>query len=460
MTDKKHSQQRGGLQLYDTLQRKRVMFEPLVPGKVSFYVCGVTVYDDCHMGHARAYVAFDVIRRYLQDCEFQVRYVQNFTDIDDKIIQKAQDNGESVHDLVDRNITSYFEDMDKLGILRADCYPRATQHIGSMIMVIEGLINQGYAYVTSSKDVCFSVDAFSDYGKLSKKVLDELDSGSRVVADQAKKNPFDFVLWKPSKPGEPEWDSPWGKGRPGWHIECSAMVLDNLGETIDIHGGGADLIFPHHENEIAQSECYTGNSFSRYWLHNGFVTIKNEKMSKSTGNFFTVKEALKRYEGDILRFFLLKGHYRSPLQYSEAGLVEANQALSRLKSTFQSVKQNQPSSDHQDDFEQLIQRFHNEMCDDFNTAGAIGVLFDLNKLIHTTQSGTDILKQLGNILGIFFQLEDEPDILSDELMTLIDERIQAKKDKNFSRADEIRDLLLNQHGVTLEDTAEGTRWKK
>jgi cysteinyl-tRNA synthetase len=447
------------LKLYDTLKRQRVPFNPIIPGKVSFYVCGVTVYDHCHMGHARAYVAFDIIRRYLTHSGFQVQYIQNFTDIDDKIIQKAHDNNESVETVVSRNIDSYFEDMAALGILKANQYPRATQYIDATITIIKGLIDKGYAYITAASDVCFSIDAFSNYGNLSKKVIDELESGSRVVADQAKKNPLDFVLWKPSKPDEPAWVSPWGKGRPGWHIECSAMVLETLGETIDIHGGGADLIFPHHENEIAQSECYTGKLFAKYWLHNGFVTIKNEKMSKSTGNFFTIKEALKQYDGDTLRFFLLKAHYRSPLQYSETGLIEAKHALNRLKSTFQSVSNGSINANYKAEFDKISQRFHDAMSDDFNTAEAIGVLFDLNKLIHTTQSGTDILKKLGDILGIFFQLQEAPDSLSETLMALIDERNGAKKNRDFSKADEIRDTLLNQHGVIIEDTPEGTRWK-
>jgi cysteinyl-tRNA synthetase len=447
------------LKLYDTLKRQRVPFNPIIPGKVSFYVCGVTVYDHCHMGHARAYVAFDIIRRYLTHSGFQVQYIQNFTDIDDKIIQKAHDNNESVETVVSRNIDSYFEDMAALGILKANQYPRATQYIDAIITIIKGLIDKGYAYITAASDVCFSIDAFSNYGNLSKKVIDELESGSRVVADQAKKNPLDFVLWKPSKPDEPAWVSPWGKGRPGWHIECSAMVLETLGETIDIHGGGADLIFPHHENEIAQSECYTGKLFAKYWLHNGFVTIKNEKMSKSTGNFFTIKEALKQYDGDTLRFFLLKAHYRSPLQYSETGLIEAKHALNRLKSTFQSVSNGSINANYKAEFDKISQRFHDAMSDDFNTAEAIGVLFDLNKLIHTTQSGTDILKKLGDILGIFFQLQEAPDSLSETLMALIDERNGAKKNRDFSKADEIRDTLLNQHGVIIEDTPEGTRWK-
>ena len=272
MTDKSKT-----LKIYDTLRQQLRPFEPIVAGQVSFYVCGVTVYDYCHMGHARAYVAFDMMRRYLLACGYQVKYVQNFTDIDDKIISRAQADKRTVDDVVSANIDAYFEDMDALGILRADQYPRATAYIAQMITIIQKLVQTGYAYVTAQQDVCFSVDAYSEYGQLSKKVLDELESGSRVVADQAKKNPFDFVLWKPAKPGEPSWESPWGKGRPGWHIECSAMVLETLGKTIDIHGGGADLVFPHHENEIAQSQCYTGKPFVNYWVHNGFVTLKDEK---------------------------------------------------------------------------------------------------------------------------------------------------------------------------------------
>jgi len=294
------------IQIYDTHSQTLKPFIPLTPGKVAFYVCGVTVYDKCHLGHARAYVSFDAIRRYFIARDYDVTYVQNFTDIDDKIIKKANAQHISTETLVNRMIASYYEDMDQLGILRADHYPRATQFITQMITMISGLIDSGYAYVSKKGDVCFSVAAFSEYGRLSKKILDELESGSRVASDEAKKNPFDFVLWKPAKPGEPSWDSPWGKGRPGWHIECSAMALSCIGETVDIHGGGADLIFPHHENEIAQSQCYTQKPYVNYWLHNGFVTLKNEKMYKSTGNVFGVNEILNAYTGSVIRFFLLK----------------------------------------------------------------------------------------------------------------------------------------------------------
>ncbi len=455
MTDNNKS-----LKIYDTLRQQLRLFEPIVAGQVSFYVCGVTVYDYCHMGHARAYVAFDMMRRYLLACGYQVKYVQNFTDIDDKIISRAQADNRTVDDVVSANIDAYFEDMDALGILRADQYPRATAYIAQMITMIQKLVDTGYAYVTDHHDVCFSVDAFSEYGQLSKKVLDELESGSRVIADQAKKNPFDFVLWKPAKPGEPSWESPWGKGRPGWHIECSAMVLETLGKTIDIHGGGADLVFPHHENEIAQSQCYTGKPFVNYWVHNGFVTLKDEKMSKSIGNIFTVRDVLKQYSGSVLRFFLLKVHYRSPIQYSEAGLVEAQQAFRRLVDTFKSVKQVAVDRQAETDFETIRNRFHEAMSDDFNTAAAIGILFDLNKLIHKTQSGTGVLKELGDILGIFYDLPSPEDTLPEDVLNLIEMRSQAKKDRQFDVADQIRDELVTQYGIILEDTSAGVRWKK
>ena len=446
--------------LYNTLTRQREKFIPLHEGQVSFYVCGVTVYDFSHLGHARAYVAFDCVRRYLEYTGYTVRFIQNFTDIDDKIIARAQENNEAYEVLTSRFVDAYFEDMKALNILPATHYPKATGYVPQMIRLIEGLISKGSAYVAASGDVCLSVDSFSDYGKLSKKVLEDLEAGNRVGVDQTKKNPLDFVLWKMAKIGEPSWDSPWGKGRPGWHIECSAMAIDELGESIDIHAGGEDLIFPHHENEIAQSECFTGQTFARYWLHNGFVTIRNEKMSKSLKNFFTIRDILKDWDGEVVRFFLLKVHYRSPIQFSYEGLEEAKQALSRLRNALKTVPISAPSNEFQAQFDALTTSFHEAMSDDFNYAEALGFLFEMTKLIHVSQSGGLVLKELGQILGLFYSGLDEDQGLSQEIQNLIEERTAAKKVKNFNKADEIRKRLITEFGIEVKDTPQGVKWER
>ncbi len=443
------------LVLSNTLSGKKEPFVPLTKGKVLFYLCGVTVYDICHIGHARAYVVFDTIRRYLTHLGYQVKLIQNFTDIDDKIIKKAAEEGVSVDTITHKYIEAYFTDMRALNIQDATHYPHATHYIPKMIQLIETLIEKGHAYVQGG-DVCFSVATFKDYGKLSKKVLEELIAGSRVEVSQAKQNPADFVLWKSSKPGEPSWPSPWGNGRPGWHIECSAMAFQELGEQIDIHAGGADLIFPHHENEIAQSECITGKPFARYWLHNGFVTIQSEKMSKSLKNIISIQEILTRFSGDILRFYLLKAHYKTPLHFSFEGLNEAENAYQRLISTLKGTKSPKaPSSDNITNVEALEEKFHKAMCDDFNSAEAIGYLFELSKIINTTGHFHDTLKRLGHLLGLFTQDSLEDESFSQEILHLVEERTMAKVQREFTKADHIRQQLLDSHGIMIEDIPGG-----
>lgn len=424
------------------------------------YVCGVTVYDLCHIGHARAYVVFDTIRRYLEHSGYTVNYVQNFTDIDDKIIKRAAEKGISTQDLTKQTIADYFTDMEALNIKPATHYPKATESIPEMLDMIGKLISNGYAYATDDGHVYFAVTKFPEYGKLSGKVLDDLIAGHRVERAESKENPLDFVLWKPAKPGEPAWDSPWGAGRPGWHIECSAMAATALGPTIDIHGGGEDLIFPHHENEIAQSECTFHQPFAKYWLHNGFVTINEEKMSKSLKNFVSLRDILAQFDGLTIRFFLQKAHYRSPINFSDAGLTEAGTALQRLRNTVLNCETG-PANDAQVTALATFEtRFLAAMDDDFNTAEAIGVLFDLNKFINTEKTGKEMLIKLCEILGIVFSRETFGDNSeSARVESLIEERNVARKNKNFKRSDEIRNQLLAE-GIILEDTAAGTRWHR
>jgi cysteinyl-tRNA synthetase len=444
--------------LYNTLTSQKEAFIPLKAPEVSFYTCGVTSYDYCHVGHARVYVVFDCIRRHLTHRGYTVRYVQNFTDIDDKIIKRAADLGEDWQSLTTRFIEACLEDLRALNVMPAESYPKATDYILHMQNLIGILIDKKAAYV-SGGDVYFSVSAFPDYGKLSKKVLEDLVAGSRVDVSDIKRDPLDFVLWKSAKPGEPFWASPWGNGRPGWHIECSAMVLASFGGTIDIHAGGQDLIFPHHENEICQSECATDIPFARYWLHNGFVTIRDEKMAKSAGNFFTIRDLLVKYSGEVIRFFLLKTHYRSPLGFSLEGLDEASQALSRLQHTLRIVVDWAPPTP-----EQLVQchvfqaAFEAAMDDDFNTVEAIGILFDLNKYIHTQHfNGASTLALLGQQLGLF-SVEQISDTVSQIARDMMDARMSAKKNRNYAEADRLRDLLLSDFGIVIEDVKDGYRW--
>ena len=453
------------LRIYNTLGRVIEEFVPLEPGHVRMYVCGMTVYDLCHIGHARAGVAFDLVQRWLRVSGFRVTFVRNITDIEDKIIRRAVENGETIRALTQRMIDEMYRDFDALGIQRPDLDPRATDHVPGMLAIVKTLQEKGLAYGTDSGDVNFAVRRFPGYGKLSGKSLDELHAGERVAVLDGKEDPLDFVLWKAAKPTEPEdaqWDSAWGKGRPGWHIECSAMACATLGETIDIHGGGADLQFPHHENEIAQSEGAHGLPLSRYWMHNGFVNIDNEKMSKSLGNFFTIREVLKTFDAETLRFFIVRSHYRSPLNYSDVHLHDARNALKRLYTALDLVTPEEVTIDWT---QTHAARFKAAMDEDFGTPEAVAVLFDLasevNKSGSTELAG--LLKALGGTLGL---LQGDPKTFLqagvglDELAIRgqIDARAQAKKDRNFAEADRIRQDLLAQ-GIVLKDTPAGTTWE-
>lgn len=442
--------------IQDSLSGDLKPFIPQAAPKVSMYVCGVTVYDFCHIGHARAYVIFDCIRRTLTHAGYDVTYVQNFTDIDDKIIARANEKNISTAELTTTYIQEFFKDMDALGIERASRYPKATDYVEKMQDLIQKLIENGAAYVRDG-DVFYAIDAAENYGKLSKKIIEDLVAGKRVNPLEKKKNPLDFSLWKASKPNEPAWESPWGPGRPGWHIECSAMALETLGETLDIHGGGEDLIFPHHENEICQSESVTHKPLANYWIHNGFVTIKNEKMSKSQKNFFTIREILDQFPGETLRFFLLKVHYRSPLSFSFDGLKEADQALKKLKNTL-SQFENSPELEISEEIKRLEAKFNTAIFNDFNFAEAIGVLFELHHHIHLTGAGHQTLRRCGSILGLFPETAQETP--SSEVIELGRQRQLAKQAKEFAKADQIRNEILNTHGWIIEDTKEGIRWKK
>lgn len=408
------------LKVYNTLTGKKEEFVPLNPPRVGMYVCGVTVYDDCHVGHARGAVAFDIIRRYLQYKGYELTYVRNITDIDDKIIQRANELNCPWNELAGKYTAEYYKDMEKLGVQKAGVEPKATEHIEYIKQMVQQLIDKDYAYEVEG-DVYFEVRKFASYGKLSGRKPDDMLSGARIEVDKRKRDPLDFALWKAYKPGEPWWDSPWGKGRPGWHIECSAMSMHYLGDSFDIHGGGQDLIFPHHENEIAQSEAASGQPFVKYWLHNGFVQVDKEKMSKSLGNFFTIKEILDKYSPEVVRFFLLSTHYRSPIDFSDKRLEESKEALGRFYNTFhdvQSILDTRPSVDDESEepeVDAFRKRFEAAMDDDFNTAAALGVLFELARHINTlirekvspqmVCSGINLLKELGLVLGLFDNVE-------------------------------------------------------
>ncbi len=459
------------LKIYNDLHRRKEAFEPLEPGRVRMYVCGMTVYDYCHLGHARVVVVFDVVQRYLKARGFEVTYVRNITDIDDKIIQRANEQGVPFHELTARFIDAMHEDFDALGVERPTIEPRATEHLGEILAMIERLIERGHAYVAENGDVYYDVRSFPEYGKLSGKSIDDLEAGARVEPGEGKRDPLDFALWKAAKPGEPAWDSPWGQGRPGWHIECSAMSTTALGDTFDIHGGGADLTFPHHENEIAQSEGATGHPFVRYWMHNGFVRVNDEKMAKSLGNFFTIREILERYRPEEVRYFILTSHYRSPLNYDETHLVNARKALDRLYTALRGLPAAEPG-----EAEKYVEAFNAAMDDDFNTPEALAVLFELVREINrergqdpekAARMGAE-LKRLGGILGL---LQDDPETwlkggsggesgLSDEqIEALIQQRLEARKARNWAEADRIRDELKAQ-GIVLEDTPQGTSWRR
>ncbi|NLV82179.1 MAG: cysteine--tRNA ligase [Synergistaceae bacterium] len=462
------------LVVYNDLTRKKEEFIPSKQGKVSFYVCGPTVYDYFHIGNARPFVLFDVFRRYLESSGYDVLYVQNFTDIDDKMIKRANEMQLTVAELAEQFIAAYYEDADALGVKRANIYPRATHEIDEIINFVKILIEKGHAY-TIEGDVYFEVSTFQEYGKLSKQSLDDLQSGARIDIDKRKKNPLDFVLWKASKPGEPLWESPWGKGRPGWHIECSAMSTKYLGDSIDIHGGGSDLIFPHHENEIAQSECASGKQFVKYWLHNAYLMIDKEKMSKSLGNFMTVRDIRKKYNPLILRYFLLSAHYRSPINFSAEGLDQAQKALERIDNCYgdlnfalETRKTGAKDQILTDAIKSADVGVTATMNDDFNTAGALGNIFDAVRAInvhlskHTDvdvsalQDAKEFLNKVNDIFGFIQRNKDNNE---NEIDELIKERNLARKTSNFARSDEIRDLLLSR-GIIIEDTPQGTRWKK
>lgn len=489
------------LKVYNTLTGQKEPFTPLEPRRVRMYACGVTVYDECHLGHARSALVFDVVRSYLRSGGFDVTYVRNFTDVDDKIIARAAQEGVSSQTIVDRYLAAYDRDMRKLGIEPATVEPRATEHMRDIVAMIETLIAKGHAYHVDG-DVYFAVSSYPGYGRLSKRNLEELLAGARVEVDERKRNPMDFALWKASKPGEPAWDSPWGQGRPGWHIECSAMSIRHLGESFDIHGGGMDLIFPHHENEIAQSCAATGKEFARYWLHNGFVQINQEKMSKSLGNFFTIREVFEKWDysdrvtGEVLRYFLLATHYRSPLDFSDQGLLETKRALDGFYDLFRRLRETATAKGRGDGdvapaLDRLEHGFRQAMDDDFNTPAALAQFQSLrgeaNRLLKAGLSASsagrlrEAFTAMGRVLNLF-QLSDgewefnprrgaglpsgddrstaRVPLTDHEVDRLLAERTRARRDKEFARADAIRKQLAG-HGITIEDRPDGTtRWKR
>lgn len=462
------------MKLYNTMTRKKEEFVPLHENEVRMYCCGPTVYNYFHIGNARPFIIFDTFRRYLEYKGYKVTYVQNFTDIDDKMIQKANEEGITVPELAERFIEEYFKDADALGIKRASYHPRATDHIEDIIQFIEKLIEKGYAYEVDG-DVYFDTTAYEDYGKLSKQNLEELEAGARIQPGEKKKNPMDFALWKAQKPGEPAWDSPWGKGRPGWHIECSVMATKYLGETIDIHAGGQDLTFPHHENEIAQTEALTGKPFARYWLHNGYINVDNRKMSKSLGNFFTVRDISREYDLEVVRLFMLSAHYRNPVNFSHELLDQAKSALERLYNAknnldhllrqTQDRELTQQEQELYDEMDGYIKKFEEAMEDDINTADALAVIFDLVRDANThlkaesskklVQKTYDVFKTLTHILGIVQKKQEMT--LDEEIEALIEKRQQARAAKDWATADKIRDDL-RKRGIILEDTPTGVRW--
>lgn len=466
--------------LYNSEQRKKVEFVPRVEGHIDMYVCGMTVYDYCHIGHARVMVAFDYIIRFLRSQGWSVKYVRNITDIDDKIIQRANENGENITALTDRFIQAMNEDAENLGCLHPDEAPRATDYIGQMQNMIGNLVNKGTAYPANNGDVYFQVEKFAKYGRLSGRKLEDMQAGAseRVDVEVEKKHPFDFVLWKHAKENEPSWASPWGNGRPGWHIECSAMSTCCLGNHFDIHGGGSDLMFPHHENEIAQSEASTDEQYVNYWMHVGFINSDGEKMSKSLGNFFTIRDVMEKFHPEVIRYFIVSSHYRSPVNFSDFALKEAKNALSRFYHSFKAYQQSYGEKTTEALDETLVERFNTAMRDDFNTSEAIAVLFEINKELNRAVKDENAeqatvyystLRHLTHILGLVQYNVDEflkSDIgqealgLSEEQVAdLIQQRVDAKKAKEFAKADEIRQSLLDQ-GIVLEDTRQGTIWRR
>lgn len=469
------------IKLYNTLTRQKEELIPVEPGKIRMYVCGPTVYNYIHIGNARPYIAFDAIRRYLEYRGFEVNYVQNFTDVDDKIINYAEETGQTTTEVVEYYIAATLADADGLNVKRATAHPRVTEEMDSIIDMIKTLIDKGYAYEVDGM-VYFNTKKWEDYGSLSKKVIEELEMGSRIQVDEDKENPMDFILWKPKKEGEPAWDSPWGQGRPGWHIECSAMSRKYLGDTIDIHAGGEDLVFPHHENEIAQSEAATGKPFAKYWIHNSFLNMDNRKMSKSLGNFHTLREVAEEFGYDVVRFFMLNAHYRSPVSFSHELMESAKSSLERLqncKSNLEFLKANNKESAMTEDEKELMNKlpafeaaFNEAMEDDFNTADAMSSIFEMVTWINTnvTDSSTGEFTEkvyhefikICDILGIFYDApkqEDDAGLTDDEIEALIQERNSAKSEKDFAAADAVRDQLMEK-GIAIEDTRQGTRWKR
>ena len=464
------------IKVYNTLNKKKEEFIPLTPGEVKMYVCGPTVYNFFHIGNGRTYIVFDTIRRYFEYRGFKVDFVQNFTDIDDKMIKKANEEGTTVKKIGDTYIKEYYQDADALNIERATVNPRATEFIGEIIKFVKGLVDKGYAYEVDG-DVYFSTKKFEGYGKLSGQNIEDLQSGARISVDERKKDPMDFAIWKAQKPGEPAWNSPWGMGRPGWHIECSCMAKKLLGETIDIHAGGSDLKFPHHENEIAQSEALTGEPFARYWLHSAFVNVNNEKMSKSLNNFFTAREILERYDADVIRFLMLSAHYRQQLNFSEDLLESAKASVERIYNAIGNLENlidevsreemNEEEKAYLESLNKYKEKYIEKMDDDFNTADAITAIFDLIKDTNTNitidsskelaQKALELIRELGAPLGMF--QKSTKGNLEEEIEALIAKRQQARKDRDFALADKIRDELKDR-GIVLEDTPQGVRWKR
>ena len=464
------------MKLYNTLTQKKEEFVPIEEGKVRMYSCGPTVYNYFHIGNARPFIVFDVLRRFLEYIGYDVKFVQNFTDVDDKIINRSLEEGISAKEVADKYIAEYFKDADALGIRRADVHPRVSDHMPEIIDMIEQLIDRGLAYNIDG-NVYYQVEHFHDYGKLSKQSIEDLKAGARIDVNDEKRSPLDFALWKKKKDGEPYWESPWGQGRPGWHIECSAMSRKHLGQTIDIHGGGQDLIFPHHENEIAQSEGSCGCTFANYWVHNGYININNEKMSKSKGNFFTVRDIAKHYDLEVVRMFMLMAHYRSPVNFSDELLNQAKNALERLYNAkskmiflLDHAKDDAPTDEQHawiDHLNTYRQGFTDAMNDDLNTADAIAAIFELVRDANSTldetspkaceQAALDLFKELTGVIGLASKEEDTS--LEAEIEALIEKRQQARKNKDFALADQIRDDLLAR-GIILEDTREGVKWKR
>ena len=453
------------LRFYNSLTNQKEDFMPIREGEVSMYVCGMTVYDNCHLGHARAMIAFDILFKYLENQGYKVKFVRNITDVDDKIIERAIHNNEPIDDLTQRTIASMHEDFAQLGLALPTIEPRATDYIPGMIEMIEDLIVKGNAYHSSGGDVFFAVRTFPEYGKLSNKNIDDLNPGARIAEDDSKRDPLDFVLWKSAKEGEPSWDSPWGQGRPGWHIECSVMSFENLGEHFDIHGGGPDLLFPHHENEIAQSECASGNKFANYWLHSGLLKINGEKMSKSLGNFAMLKDLFISYHPEVIRYYLVSSHYRSSLNFDQESLNQARSALTRLYQALTSMEGEGNELD-----QDMMNQFSFVMNDDLNTPEALSLLFQLAKSINNAPDPKQkmkygaTLKKLSGVLGL---LQDEPKNFFQFGATLSDEEIgqqialrnAARDERDFQTADKIRDSLIEQ-GIILDDSSDGTTWKK